>query len=166
MKRKSLLIPILAFLLCSIIIPSTHASPPNSELIEYLLVLEPIQLSDVHYPDGKVLQRFTQIGEVFINEDGEEGEYLGTIELEVFYLVDLNLLKGIAVAQFTMLLEDDTVLVEGVAEVRIALEIVGIEVLQTMTGRFSGHGDRNMHGTVRDNERTGDQVILEGYAIQ
>jgi len=173
MKGKILGLLILLVLVCFSPVVA-NASPVKWESVTYHLVLEELEPAeiDVRYfgqsdnplTPHKVLQTFTQDGKVYVDEEGKLGDYLGTITLEVFFLMDMILLKGNAVAKFTMEFEKGSVVVEGVAEARITLVLDGDPPTQYMVGRFSGHGDINMHGTLTDYDGIGNELILEGYA--
>ena len=158
MKRKMLLLPLILVVMLSSVVVSAYAA--GWESFEYQIELGDQENLVLRYVGNKVLQTFTQEGTV-----KENGDVIGTISIEVFYQLENPVvlpLKGHAVAKFTMNLEGIG-LVEGVMEARIIVDFVP-EQTQTMTGRFNGHGDINIRGTLNDLDGNPNVIVLEGYA--
>jgi len=138
-KAKMILSILTLFILASLVPISLAVSPEKTSVV-WRVETEQVEPEIIWITETLALQIFDQSGNVFVGTT-----QIGTIEMQIRFLIDTVRLAGHANVKFSM--STDYGEVTGVMNGKIWYEESQL-VDQFIDGRFVGNGDFHIHGDV------------------
>jgi len=161
MKSRSLVVmTILALLLATTMVTMTTAQPTTETEIVWRLETEEVEPEIRWLTETLALQIFVQEGDVY---DVNVEEYIGTIDMQIRFLIDIERLEGHANVKFVIELGEEGS-ITGVMNGKIWYVDDPFEGDQLISGRFAGNGAYHIHGRVSHQDTPEvDTVLLTGW---